>query len=236
MYCLYYGGVRLSWRSSQTFDASFLSRRYPQPPLADRVSLGKASTIPGGEGLELGTLGLHHVEKAGRQGQRNSFRRVHCVPNPCTLKINEVVIGVTSTDAVFHISTNETSGHLELGSRLNRICQHMLQQQSYYPMFPASLHKANLNLKEMERWSMPCQPDVLIVPSALTTFAHKVLDHTVAVNPGRLTQGRLAGTYAVVDIHPMSREQLEQAGRGGDNSVEILHDVPNRTRIEIKRI
>jgi DNA polymerase alpha subunit B len=211
--------------------------RYPQPPLADRVPLGKASSIPGGEGLELGTLGLHHVEAAGGKGQRKgAFRRVHCVPNPCTLKINEVVVGVTSTDAVFHISTNETSGHLELGSRLNRICQHMLQQQSYYPMFPASLHKANLNLKEMERWSMPCQPDVMIVPSALTTFAHKVLDHTLAVNPGRLTQGRLAGTYAVMDIHPMSREKLEQAGQGGDNSVEIHHDVPNRTRIEIKRI
>jgi DNA polymerase alpha subunit B len=152
--------------------------------------------------------------------------------------VNEVVIGVSSTDSVLHLSTNETSAHLELGSRLNRLCQHLVQQQSYYPLFPAVLHKANLDLKRMQQWSMPCQPDVLVVPSALVPFAHKVLESTVAVNPGRLAQGRTGGTYAVVDVHPMSREALERAEAGASDgaSAEILHDVPSRTRIEVRRI
>jgi DNA polymerase alpha subunit B len=222
---------------------------YPQPPLSDRVPAGTTCAIPGGEGLELGSLGLHHVEKAGGgNGARNrhrrdedrsktaasSFRRVHCVPNPCTFSVNEVVIGVTSTDSVLHLSTSETSANLELGSRLNRICQHLVQQQSYYPLFPAMVHRANLDLKRMAGWSMPCQPDVLLVPSSLTPFAHRVLGHTVAVNPGRLAQGRAGGTYALAEVHPVGRDALEKGGKGGGG--EMLHGVPDRARIEVRRI
>jgi DNA polymerase alpha subunit B len=215
--------------------------------------MGTVCTIPGGEGLELGTLGLHHVEKAGAGGSArlrrettssggdndvtaaasSSFRRVHCVPNPCTFSVNEVVIGVTSTDSALHLSTSETSANLEVGSRLNRICQHLVQQQSYYPLFPAMLHKANLDLKRMQGWSMPCQPDLLLLPSNLTPFAHRVLDHTLAVNPGRLTQGRTGGTYALAEIYPLSREELEQKG---DQNATIPHDIPGRARIEVRRI
>jgi len=178
------------------------------------------------------------VETAGREdGQppshRHRYRRVHCVSNPCTLRINEVVVGLTSTDALFHMSADETNANLESGSRLGRLCQHLLQQQSYYPLFPASVHKANLNLKKMDQWRMPCQPDLLVVPSTLKTFSQTVLESTVAVNPGRLTLGRLAGTYAMVEIHPMEREVLERV-RGDD--VELRHAIPERTRIEIKRI
>jgi DNA polymerase alpha subunit B len=184
--------------------------------------------IPGGEGIESGTLGLHAFcdERNGIE-----FQRVHCCANPCTIKINEIVIGVTSTDVLFDISADETKANLET-NRLLRLSQHLLQQRSYYPLFPGSSN-CNQNLKRMDQWIMPCSLDLLILPSKLSTFVHKVLDHTVTINPGHLCRNTTGGTYATIDIHPIQRDLLEN---GGGNDVEILHNVQDRTKIEVKRI
>mmetsp|Transcript_6428 Transcript_6428/g.9200 ORF Transcript_6428/g.9200 Transcript_6428/m.9200 type:complete len:542 (+) Transcript_6428:2-1627(+) len=205
---------------------------FPQAPLGDRVKGGgKSLKLPGANGLESGTLGLHHIETSAGGSKENS-RRVHLVSNPSTIQINEVVLGITSTDTLMHINTDETSANLKPGSRLERIAQHLLQQRSYYPLFPPS-PQVNLDLKKMNQWSMPRTPDVLIVPSKLTCFARPVLDSTVVLNPGRLTRETTGGNYAVMDIHPMKRDTLENAG-GSD--IQMEHNVQDRIRVEIKRI
>jgi len=187
-------------------------------------------TIPGGEGIEAGSLGLHHIETVGRDSV--GHRRVHRVSNPCTLKINELVVGVTSTDVLFHIGADETNANLPPGSRLERISQHLIQQRSYYPLFPAA-PMMNMDLKKMDQWKMPIRPDLLILPSKLTSFARTVLDSTVVVNPGHLSRDTVGGSYATMEVHPIKRETLENAG--GDD-VEMLHSAQERTIVEIKRI
>ena len=204
---------------------------YPQAPFHDRLPGGRSLTIPGPDGIEIGTLGLDNIETVGRHV--SVPRRVHLVSNPCTLKINELIVGVTATDSLFHISTDEVNANLEPGSRLCRIAQHMLQQRSYYPLFPASAD-TNLDLKRMDQWKMPCAPDLLILPSKLAPFARTVLNNsTVVVNPGHLARDRMGGTYASLDIHPIARDLLENAG--GDD-VAMKHNLQDRTRVEILRI
>lgn len=204
---------------------------FPQAPLADRLpNQGKMLSLPGAEGVEIGTLGLHHIENAGRES--GGHRRIHCVPNPCTLQINEVVIGITSNDTIFQISADETNGNLEPGSRLTRIAQHLLQQRSYYPLFPPPAG-TNLDLAQYQYCQMPCRPDILIAPSKLTCFARAVCESTLVVNPGHLTKGTTGGTYAMMSIHPIERETLENAG--GDD-VELEHAIQDRVSVEIKRI
>ena len=188
---------------------------------------GKETSIPGGDGIAIGSLGLEYVES-----EDVGFRRVHCVSNPCTIKINELTVGVTSTDVLFHMSADETNANLPPGSRLARISQHLLQQGGYYPLFPPA-PGVNLDLKFRNQWQMPCQPDLLIVPSKLATFAKPVLDGTLVVNPGRLTRDTTGGTFATIHVHPFKRETLENAG--GD-SVELLHAIPERAEVDIKRI
>ena len=203
---------------------------YPQAPFRDRLPGGRSLTIPGAEGIEIGTLGLDNIETVGRG---SGPRRVHLVSNPCTLKINEVIVGVTATDSLFHLSTDEVNANLEPGSRLCRIAQHMLQQRSYYPLFPAAVG-TNLDLKHMDQWKMPCAPDLLILPSKLAPFARTVLNNsTVVVNPGHLARERMGGTYAALDIHPIGRDLLENAG--GDD-VAMKHNLQDRTRVEVLRI
>lgn len=190
--------------------------------------------IPGAENFEVGSLGLHRLEQVRVHtgvGATGFQRRVHCLPNPCTFQINEVVFGVTATDVLFHISIEETNSNLPPGSRLRHIAQHLIQQQSYYPLFPPN-KSMNLDLKQSEGWKMPCRPDILIVPSRLSPFCCPVLESTLVLNPGHLTKGTTGGTYAIMEIQPMSRDDLDDAT---DDS-ELPHKVQDRVQVEVKRV
>jgi len=196
---------------------------YPQPPFTEAHTLGTFLNIPGGEDVTVGTLGL------GSFGEN----RILCVSNPCTFRVNEVVFGVTGTDVLFHMSAEETNAHLESGSRMTRIAQHLLQQRSYYPLFPAG-GNTQLNLQYMEQWQMPCRPDILICPSKLTPFAAPLLDgSTLVVNPGLLARAHTGGSFGLLEIHPLPRATLEEAG-GPD--VVLPHQVARRTAVEIRKI
>ena len=186
--------------------------------------------LPGAEGVEVSQLGLVHVENVGRTD--TSSPRVHCVSNPCTFQINELVFGVTSHDILFNLSSDETNAKLEPGSRLSRISQNLIKQQSYYPLYPPA-KDLSMDLKQVSKMKMPCQPDFLIVPSKLTCFAKPVLDSTLVINPGHLTKDTTGGTYAIMEVHPFLRDDLEQMG---GSHMEMQHAVQNRTRVEIRRI
>lgn len=176
----------------------------------------------------IGTMGLNELN-AGRKQPR-----VHCLSNPSTFRINEVVFGITSTDVLFHMSTEETNSNLEPGSRLRRIAQHMLQQQSYYPLFPPpTALPMNLELTRMGKFGVPCLPDVFLVPSKLSPFATPLLESAVVVNPGHLTKGTTGGTYAIMEIQPFKRETLEESG--GDD-VHLRNSVQSRINVEVRRI
>jgi len=203
---------------------------YPQPPLQDRLPKGgKLLNIPGADGLGFGSMGLHGLT----EHKKNGNRRVHCLSNPCTFRINELVFGVTSTDVLFHMSVEETNANLPVGSRLRRIAQHLVHQQSYYPLFPPN-KSVNLDMKQQDGWKMPCKPDVLILPSKLTPFCAPILGSTIAVNPGHLTKGTTGGTYAIMEISPIAREKLEE--HAADCAAALPHNVQDRMQVEIKRI
>jgi DNA polymerase alpha subunit B len=129
------------------------------------------------------------------------------------------------------MSVDETNANLPPGSRLRLIAQHLVQQQSYYPLFPPN-KAVNMDLKQQEGWKMPCRPDVLIVPSKLSPFCAPVLENTIIVNPGHLTKGTTGGTYSIMEIKPMSRESLDDA----IDTVELPHNVQDRIHLEVRRI
>jgi hypothetical protein len=91
----------------------------------------------------------------------------------------------------------------------------------------------NLDLKNMESWQIPYKRDVLIAPSKLTSCACPILDNTVVVNPGHLPKGTTGGTYAIMEIRPIKRETLDQAG----DDVQLPHHASNdRIHVEVKSI
>ncbi|XP_061756117.1 DNA polymerase alpha subunit B isoform X4 [Nerophis ophidion] len=119
--------------------------------------------------------------------------RVTLVPDPCTLLIDNVTFGVTSTDILFHMGSEEIS--CGTGSdRFSRIVKHMLTQRSYYPLYPPA-EELNMDYEKFQSFGlMPLTPDVLVIPSEMRYFVKDVLG-CVCINPGRLTKGQVGGTY-----------------------------------------
>lgn len=124
---------------------------------------------------------------------KDQAQRVTLVPDPCTLLIDGVTVGLTSTDILFHMGAEEIS--CGMGSdRFSRILKHMLTQRSYYPLYPP-VEDVNMDYDKFQSFAqMPLTPDVLIIPSELRYFVKDVVG-CVCVNPGRLTKGQVGGTY-----------------------------------------
>uniref|UniRef100_A0AAQ5WXZ8 DNA polymerase alpha subunit B n=1 Tax=Amphiprion ocellaris TaxID=80972 RepID=A0AAQ5WXZ8_AMPOC len=100
---------------------------------------------------------------------KDQAQRVTLVPDPCTLLIDGVTFGVTSTDILFHMSAEEIS--CGTGSdRFSRILKHMLTQRSFYPLYPP-VEEVNMDYEKFQSFGqMSLTPDVLIVPSELRYF------------------------------------------------------------------
>ncbi|RDX53350.1 DNA polymerase alpha, subunit B [Lentinus brumalis] len=157
--------------------------------------------------------------------------RIRLLPNPARFTLNGVHVAVSSVDVLFHLRKEEyfkraldveplTSPPDPEGQgptdAMANLCRHLLQQRSFYPIFPVPLdlaHEVNLDATHSDLLYLcpqtdeehasagapdpskaSCAPDVLIIPSRLKQFS-KVVDNTVAINPSFLTKS----TYAVVE-------------------------------------
>jgi len=207
---------------------------YPQPPLEDTIAGGRQmSDFPETEAVPFGSLCLDTIETAGDRtiSAAKKNPRIHLVSNPSTIQLNDFIIGVTSTDALLHLSTEEVSANLPPGSRLTRLAEHFLEQRSYYPMNPPpSNFSMNVDVTKREAYSIPVQPDLLILPSKLTSFAKDVKGGTVVINPGHLVRGTVGGTYAMVDLHPAQKLEVDE------NKEKEISGMKDRVRVEIRRI
>ncbi|KAK5600426.1 hypothetical protein CRENBAI_021723 [Crenichthys baileyi] len=125
---------------------------------------------------------------------KDQAQRVTLVPDPCTLLIDGVTFGLTSTDILFHMGAEEISCGTS-SDRFSRILNHMLTQRSYYPLYPPT-EEVNMDYEKFQIFGqMLLTPDVLVVPSELRYFVKDVVG-CVCVNPGRLTKGQVGGTYS----------------------------------------
>uniref|UniRef100_A0A8C3SE12 DNA polymerase alpha subunit B n=1 Tax=Chelydra serpentina TaxID=8475 RepID=A0A8C3SE12_CHESE len=133
-------------------------------------------------------------------------QRVHFVSEPCTLAINGVIFGLTSTDLLFHMGAEEVSSSSGVSDRFTRILKHVLTQRSYYPLYPPS-EEMNVDYENFYNYvPLPVTPDVLVAPSDLRYFVKDVLG-CVCVNPGRLTKGQVGGTYSRLYIQRQDTEE-----------------------------
>uniref|UniRef100_A0A8C8DXK6 DNA polymerase alpha subunit B n=1 Tax=Oryzias sinensis TaxID=183150 RepID=A0A8C8DXK6_9TELE len=97
------------------------------------------------------------------------LQRITLVPDPCTLLIDGVTFGLTSTDILFHMGAEEISKGSG-SDRFSRILKHMLVQRSYYPLYPPA-EEVNMDYEKFQSFAqIPLIPDVLIVPSELRYF------------------------------------------------------------------
>ncbi|XP_057584542.1 DNA polymerase alpha subunit B isoform X2 [Hippopotamus amphibius kiboko] len=125
---------------------------------------------------------------------REDKKRVQFVSEPCTLSINGMIFGLTSTDLLFHMGAEEISSSSGTSDRFSRILKHILTQRSYYPLYPPQEDVA-IDYENFYAYAqLPVTPDVFIAPSELKYFVKDILG-CICVNPGRLTKGQVGGTF-----------------------------------------
>ncbi|XP_032213929.1 DNA polymerase alpha subunit B isoform X2 [Mustela erminea] len=140
---------------------------------------------------------------------RDDRKRVQFVSEPCSLAVNGVILGLTSTDLLFHMGAEEISSTSGPSDRLSRILKHILTQRSYYPLYPPQEDMA-IDYENFYTYAqLPVTPDVFIIPSELKYFVKDVLG-CICVNPGRLTKGQVGGTFGRLFL----RRQRAAGGEG----------------------
>lgn len=129
------------------------------------------------------------------------FKHIHMMPDPCTVTINNVVFGITSTDILLHLGSEEISWNPPgTTDRLGRLAQHLITQHSYYPLYPPS-EEVNIDFEALDTCgTLPVTPHVLVLPSDLKQFT-KDLHGCFCINPGRVAKGQIGGSYARMVIN-----------------------------------
>ena len=90
-----------------------------------------------------------------------------------------------------------------------------------------------MDWRHARHWQMKKTPDILIMPSKLTQLVSD-LSGTLYINPGFLTKGVNGGSFAEIDVHPMTEKELRDAHIEG--KTEIPHKIPQRTKVNILKI
>ena len=104
------------------------------------------------------------------------------LPNPATLRCNEVVLGCTSVDWLMACNREEVVGRGAAAAtaqqqqqhedRLPALASHLATQRCYFPLFPPPLDLPLDTSKAVAALVMPaCTPDLLLLPSELAPFA-----------------------------------------------------------------
>lgn len=143
---------------------------------------------------------------------REDKKRVQFVSEPCSLSINGVMFGLTSTDLLFHIGAEEIFSSSGTSDRFSRVLKHILTQRSYYPLYPPHEDMA-IDYENFYTYAqLPVTPDVFIVPSELRYFVKDIFG-CVCVNPGRLTKGQVGGTFGRLYLRRQPKAMDGGAGR-----------------------
>ncbi|XP_039257400.2 DNA polymerase alpha subunit B-like [Styela clava] len=142
-----------------------------------------------------------------------NVRNVHFVGDPSILEVDGLKIVLTSNDILFHLGGEEISKVKGQSDRLGRLAGHILQQKSFYPLYPSN-ESVNVDWIAAEQYgAIPQRPDIAILPSDLKCFI-KNIDGCVCINPGRLAKGMTGGTFTQILVEPAESD-------GKDCAVEI---------------
>ncbi|KRZ75889.1 DNA polymerase alpha subunit B [Trichinella papuae] len=140
-------------------------------------------------------------------------------PDPCLLNVGGVIIGITSTDILWHLKNEELVEGIQQGERVNRMITHLLMQRSFYPLCPSG--NVTVEYSKLKLYGeLSVRPDILILPSKFHHFI-KSIHKTVCVNPGNFLKAKSTGTFVTMKIF---MDQLLQRTDDFENCVlgEIL--------------
>jgi DNA polymerase alpha subunit B len=123
-----------------------------------------------------------------------SPNRVTYLDGPRIVEFNGLKIGINPVDVLMHLSAEEASMNVQ-GDRMVRLCDHLFEQLSFYPLYPAH-PSLNIDYQSSEGWVLQSHPHIMLIPSILKPCAKATSSGSLFINPGR--------NLAVLSVHPGS--------------------------------
>ncbi|ORX45301.1 DNA polymerase alpha, subunit B [Hesseltinella vesiculosa] len=120
------------------------------------------------------------------------------LPNPSVISINGTTLAMANVDILMALGQQECSKASGSQDRLARLSHHILQQRSFYPLYPTA-PDVIIDADQMAMVQLTTLPDILVLPSHLKHFA-KVVDDVICMNPGHLCKSQSGGTYARIAL------------------------------------
>ena len=155
--------------------------------------------------LQPSTRDVHHKFIYPTPKFRIDSPRIVCIPDPAMINIDGVILGITSTDILFHLGKEEICYPPRAGDKIRRLATHLLHQRSFYPMYPPS-EEMNIDYEQLELLGqIEAQPHLLITPSDLMHF-FKDINGGLVINPQRLAKGAGGGVFARLAVRSESKE------------------------------
>ncbi|WCJ38686.1 DNA polymerase alpha subunit B [Euphorbia peplus] len=138
----------------------------------------------------------------------NLDHQITCLRNPGIFEANQVSVGCCTVDIIKQLSGEEMSRNPADGAvsdRMSRLASHILNQRSFYPLYPPAEDVPLDSSLAPEALHIPSVPDILILPSDMKYFV-KVVSlggrseeeeqmKCICINPGRLAKGEGGGTF-----------------------------------------
>lgn len=95
------------------------------------------------------------------------------------------------------------------GDRVKRVANYLFNQNSFYPLNPAS-NKVSVDSGLLQQFgTLPIVPNILIVRSDAKCFAREVKDGTngcLVLNPGPMCENTSNGTFSRLIVTPAADE------------------------------
>uniref|UniRef100_A0A0X3Q4G3 DNA polymerase alpha subunit B n=2 Tax=Schistocephalus solidus TaxID=70667 RepID=A0A0X3Q4G3_SCHSO len=148
------------------------------------------------------------------------YKHVIFVWDPCMLRIGPFVLGISSPDVLFQMSSEEISAHCS-GDRLARLCRHILTSGSFYPVHPPAEGLPLDYPLWQEHALFSSSPHCLILPSRLRPFIKNV-EGVVCVNPGFVSRTAGNGSYARLVLSHCSTDVTADDG----SNMDAIEDAP----------
>ncbi|KAL9897781.1 DNA polymerase alpha subunit B isoform 2-T2 [Glossina fuscipes fuscipes] len=128
-----------------------------------------------------------------------TYSNVHMLPDPSLVDLNGLTIGLTSTDILDHILTQELA--VNAGDKVKRAVNYLFHQKSFYPLNPPIEDTINFDSDLASKFANIDQiPNIIILPSDQKCFL-RLVNGCLAINPGRLADIN-GGTFARFIITP----------------------------------
>jgi DNA polymerase alpha subunit B len=147
------------------------------------------------------------------------------LPNPATISVGGVVVGVANVDSLFDFQEEGTASFgYEPKENLSRLASHLLFQRSYYPLVPPA-PDSSVDISSRPLFKLP-PVDILLTPSRLQSFAQEC-SGVLVVNPGRSSTMRAKMTVARMEIR--ASEGMVTDDNGVKRGINVAQ---NRAKVE----